>query len=529
MRTVTPSDALRLLLLTSLGLTDAGCDSGDSGTGGTSTAGGSQDSGGGEGDTSGDGDREEVVLPTMCTNPRPFVEGEDTGFVFCEEGVVRRVEKKACPSKLPRERELPDLISNSECFSDSDCEGELEFCEAQHWDGEDEGSCYESCLTDVDCNDGQVCLCGEEFGRCTFRNFAAACTIDEDCEAGQACVGLKFDASCGLDFYAFGCTPARVGCLDASLGSAEESDFCIYECYPRYDGVVCNETSDCGRPFLIKGSHSKADSIERDDWVGRPLDDFSGISTRGCGLAAAHYERVALMEHASIAAFARVSLHLLSLGAPAELIELTNQALVDETKHARLAFALASHFGGRAIGPGALDIDSALSDLSPCSVLMTTILEGCVGETMAALEAHAALESCSHEQVRSFLVQVAEDEARHAQLAWSTVKWMLQTRPELRDIAVQAFETALGDRRIPVAPGGSASESRVPETRSALELGVLGPRRLVEVRTRALREVVGPCARALLEGGAHRNQPVINPDGMKATHSLMQHLPEAVS
>jgi len=58
------------------------------------------------------------------------------------------------------------------------------------------------------------------------------------------------------------------------------------------------------------------------------------------------------LEHASIAAFARFSLQLLSLGAPAGLIDDCTRALGDETAHARLCFQLASAYAGRAIGSG---------------------------------------------------------------------------------------------------------------------------------------------------------------------------------
>ena len=67
------------------------------------------------------------------------------------------------------------------------------------------------------------------------------------------------------------------------------------------------------------------------------------------------------MEHASVAAFARFTLHLMSLGAPAALVERSNAALADETLHAKLAFAIASGYAGRAIGPGPLAIDGAFA------------------------------------------------------------------------------------------------------------------------------------------------------------------------
>ena len=46
-------------------------------------------------------------------------------------------------------------------------------------------------------------------------------------------------------------------------------------------------------------------------------------------------------EHASVPAFSRLSLTLMSLGAPARLVEGAHRAALEEIEHARLAFALA--------------------------------------------------------------------------------------------------------------------------------------------------------------------------------------------
>ena len=62
------------------------------------------------------------------------------------------------------------------------------------------------------------------------------------------------------------------------------------------------------------------------------------------------------MEHASIAAFARFSLELLAFGAPPDLVEQAQAAMADETRHAKLCFALAGAYAERPIGPGALDM-----------------------------------------------------------------------------------------------------------------------------------------------------------------------------
>jgi hypothetical protein len=129
------------------------------------------------------------------------------------------------------------------------------------------------------------------------------------------------------------------------------------------------------------------------------------------------------MEHASIAAFARFSMQLLSLGAPASLVEETTRAMHDETVHAKLAFSLASAYAGEAIGPGPLPIDGAMAPASFDAIVRLTIREGCIGETVAALEAQAALENEADPVVARVLARIVDDETRHALLAFRFVQW----------------------------------------------------------------------------------------------------------
>lgn len=57
------------------------------------------------------------------------------------------------------------------------------------------------------------------------------------------------------------------------------------------------------------------------------------------------------MEHASVAAFARFTLQLLAMGAPAELVQASVGAAADELDHARLRFGIADRFDGRLGAP----------------------------------------------------------------------------------------------------------------------------------------------------------------------------------
>jgi hypothetical protein len=85
------------------------------------------------------------------------------------------------------------------------------------------------------------------------------------------------------------------------------------------------------------------------------------------------------------------------------------------------------------------------------------------------------------------LATIAEDEERHATLAWRTLKWALETFGEsARDAAVQAFAAATSLYSVdPVVP--FAAES----------LGILSGKNLGTLRRNVLSVVIGPCARAL--------------------------------
>jgi hypothetical protein len=133
----------------------------------------------------------------------------------------------------------------------------------------------------------------------------------------------------------------------------------------------------------------------------------------------------AQMEHASVASFARFTLELLALGAPADIVSASQSASLDEVEHARLCFALASRFSGQSIGPGQLDMTGVLRGTSLAECAGWTVIEGCIGETIAALTARAQIDVAKDDQVRQALLRIAEDEERHAALAWRFVAWAI--------------------------------------------------------------------------------------------------------
>jgi hypothetical protein len=233
----------------------------------------------------------------------------------------------------------------------------------------------------------------------------------------------------------------------------------------------------------------------RDDWCDRWVGAGSELTRAERAALAAYWEQAALMEHASIAAFARFTLELLALGAPAQLVERACAAMSDEQRHATTCFSLASAFAGQPLGPGSLPLDGCLTRVELVEVAVTTFLEGCVGETLAAVEARELARDAEEPGLSRTLGGIAEDEARHSLLAWSFLDWAL-TR------GGPALATRVKDALCSTLARAAEPTTRVtgltPERETAL--GLPSPAFRAALRQRVLSEIVIPSLDALLAG-----------------------------
>jgi len=202
------------------------------------------------------------------------------------------------------------------------------------------------------------------------------------------------------------------------------------------------------------------------------------------------------MEHASVAAFARFNLQLLSLGAPGDLVEACNRALADETAHARMCFSLASAYGATAVGPARLDIEACFTETSLLSIAKLVLREGCVGETVASLEAVAAAELASDPAVSHALTRIARDELKHAELAFEFLRWALKhSSAEARDELVREATRQLANFESEVRNSSAAT----PTDAHLSKHGLLGSDALRTVHLAAAHDVVRPLLAALFE------------------------------
>lgn len=230
-----------------------------------------------------------------------------------------------------------------------------------------------------------------------------------------------------------------------------------------------------GRPFLVQAI---ARTARIEPGLGWTDDiDLGGILPNDQQRADLihHFTRWALAEHASIAAFARFSLQLLALGAPSSLVSLATSAMEDETRHARIGFGLVCALSGEPIRPGVLTIDGAItSQTTLADVLRLTVREGILGETLAALEARRAADVVESPWLKEQLVRVADDESRHAALAFRFAQWALdqdRTLIQVVESEVEAWQPRCARVRGGLESWGvSDSEARQSMYQAGLEM-----------------------------------------------------------
>jgi hypothetical protein len=257
----------------------------------------------------------------------------------------------------------------------------------------------------------------------------------------------------------------------------------------------CYAVQQCtlmGRSFTVGGAARTAPVIGRADWCQEPTTLDASLPSEIRTRLAEAWAADGSIEHASVASFARFTLELLALGAPPDLVMDAQAAAMDEIRHARICFALSRRYSGKAVGPGELDVRDALEAVDFVRFAQRAVEEGCVGETVAALLASEQARGAVDPAIQTALESIAEDEARHAELAWRAVRWALaQGGARVRTAVTQAFDIALARAAELLAVAPSAQDS-------LREHGRLTSGESAELEARALRDVVAPCARALL-------------------------------
>ncbi|MFZ6178720.1 ferritin-like domain-containing protein [Nannocystis pusilla] len=279
----------------------------------------------------------------------------------------------------------------------------------------------------------EACVCDHAFADDHARCVPALCRTDDDCPDGGRGASSWFDVR-ELESYLAG-----RGFTDTCLrdGDCETDQDCAYGCDAghrrrRYEACAI------GRPFVVAGAARTAPAVTRADWL-TEIDLPSDLPSEVQAAIASHWAAVAALEHASVASFAAVTLDLMALGAPPDLLAEAQRAALDEIEHARFAWSLASLWSGRPLGPGPLALDGFPLRHVLEDIVETLVRDGCVGETLGAAEAQLCAELAAHPVLAARLAGIADDETRHAALAWRTLRWLLASHgPAVRLVALGA-------------------------------------------------------------------------------------------
>jgi hypothetical protein len=341
--------------------------------------------------------------------------------------------------------------------------------------------CQYACETDADCQEEMSCLCaGVTFPSSLCQR--GTCATNDDCESGE-CAVIFGEAGCGLGAFTT-CRVPEDTCRSYADCDADDN----YEgCVRSRGGLLCEQLPVCGRPLMVAGEARMAESTARDDWATAVSPDLRGLTLTDRLALTDWWRGIAALEHASVASFGRFTLELMRYGAPADLLADTQAAAADEVAHAQLTYGLASAYAGRDLGPGPLDVGDISLSHSKADAVAHLVGEACFGETIGAAEAHAMAEAATDPAVAQICARIAEEEGRHAVLAWRALKWFLGDDDALRETAAVALTEAIAahfERALPTSDG-------IPSH------GLLGDADRQALHLSAVESVVIPCAAAL--------------------------------
>ena len=205
-----------------------------------------------------------------------------------------------------------------------------------------------------------------------------------------------------------------------------------------------------GRKFIVKGrsrtTFSQTCNLDTGKYAGEwkmgPPPIVSPNNTYNQEIGRFWLEQAEL-SHAALASFARNTLYLMSLGSPPGLLETSQKAGIDKINHARLFYGFANAFLGLELAPGPLDVEGCLDDTDIRFITQSLIKEGCIEETIGAMEVRFRAHYVEDPSIKAALTQAALDETNHAQYAWETLEWIMEKFPDIHGYVKETFRIEL--------------------------------------------------------------------------------------
>lgn len=170
--------------------------------------------------------------------------------------------------------------------------------------------------------------------------------------------------------------------------------------------------------------------------------------------AATYLARMAFLEAASVLAFARLGRELAAHGAPRRLRFLARRSARDEVRHARVVKTFAERAGARVSSPRVKAV--GLRDLE--AIAIENAVEGCVNETYGAALALVQAERARARPFRLAMKRIAEDETRHAELAWAVATWLDTRLSRSARARVRKARTAAAEALVQSIPQSMAPD-----------------------------------------------------------------------
>ena len=375
------------------------------------------------------------VEPPPCNSPMPILNMQDreSGYSICSEGQTIRNGDARCNQVA----ELPDGEATSPynhydhtqaCASDSDCNGQQQcFCNSYGVGQCVSSNCQECggrCEVRTIVSSDETCGY-DEYGNTSQYNLICLepdqdeCYTDEDCGYGASCIIKKNDE--------------KIQYLACQINELESSGF----------GAIC------GRPLCENQTILEANLCEGSAWsdaspyilceieqeIDRILGQNSNLNQESAVLIKTqllkHWRSIAQLEHSSIASFSRLTLELMALSAPANLLLETQQAAADEVKHAQSALEIVSALHQKPMQFAQFPSETISIRTDRDAIMRSCVQEACLGETLGVIEAENELDLIRQADGPKVLTDrlstVLADESKHATLAWRTLRWLLES------------------------------------------------------------------------------------------------------
>jgi len=243
-----------------------------------------------------------------------------------------------------------------------------------------------------------------------------------------------------------------VACDNPELGGVKDTGSGFEVLGSKYTAVCAPIERTLYRLAIASdGSVTELESevVERDSaCIGRRPAGLVRQRARGATRTGAYLASVAHLEAASVDAFEMLAEELAHHGAPRSLVVRAGVARRDEIRHARVMKRLAMRHGGVARPP----VVKHSSPRALEAIALENAAEGCVRETFGALVGMWQARAAKDPAIRRAMRRIAEDEARHAELAWAVDAWILPqldeaARARVENARMEALEAVLEEAR----------------------------------------------------------------------------------